>query len=210
MQGLTADSGQSVCAEPDVFEYFPSTGYRRIPLTTCEGGRQLDMVGQPLPCPNKEDRYRKAHAASGVAIFFAVTIPLAVGAVAGYFVWQRWVRGGGSFGQIRLGEQGGAGGGGLGLDADAPYIRYPVVAISAVAAVVATLPLLAASLWRAGVGAVQRRAGGGGAGPRSWLGGAGGARSYTTRDSFARGRGEYAIVDEDEGELLGEDSDEEV
>jgi len=33
---------------------------------------------------------------------------------------------------------------------------------------------------------------------------------FTTRDSFARGRGDYAIVDEDEGELLGEESDEEV
>lgn len=40
----------------------------------------------------------------------------------------------------------------------------------------------------------------------------GGHRStrFTTRDSFARGQGDYSIVDEDEGELLGEESDDEV
>jgi hypothetical protein len=42
-------------------------------------------------------------------------------------------------------------------------------------------------------------------------GGAGyGGQRYTSRSSFARGRGDYAVVDDDEGELLGEDSDEEV
>jgi hypothetical protein len=40
--------------------------------------------------------------------------------------------------------------------------------------------------------------------------GQGRSRRFTTRDSFARGRGDYAIVDEDEGELLGDESDEEV
>jgi hypothetical protein len=35
-------------------------------------------------------------------------------------------------------------------------------------------------------------------------------RRFTTRDSFARGSGDYAVVDTDEGELLGEDSDEDV
>jgi hypothetical protein len=40
--------------------------------------------------------------------------------------------------------------------------------------------------------------------------GKGRSRRFTTRDSFARGRGDYAIVDEDEGELLGDESDEEV
>jgi hypothetical protein len=40
--------------------------------------------------------------------------------------------------------------------------------------------------------------------------GRGSGRRFTTRYSFARGRGDYAIVDEDEGELLGDESDEEV
>jgi hypothetical protein len=38
----------------------------------------------------------------------------------------------------------------------------------------------------------------------------GGSKRFTTRDSFARGRGDYAVVDDDEGELLGDESDEEV
>jgi hypothetical protein len=46
------------------------------------------------------------------------------------------------------------------------------------------------------------------------MGGGGGyggyGRTYTSRSSFARGRGDYAVVDPDEGELLGDDSDEEV
>ena len=38
----------------------------------------------------------------------------------------------------------------------------------------------------------------------------GSGKRFTTRDSFARGTGDYAVVDTDEGELLGEDSDEDV
>ena len=56
----------------------------------------------PHPCPGKEDKFNKKHAASGVAIFFAVVIPLAVGAGVGYWVWRNWTS---KFGQIRLGEQ---------------------------------------------------------------------------------------------------------
>lgn len=66
------------------------------------------------------------------------------------------------------------------------------MAISAVVAIVATLPMLLGSLWR------------------SMSGLFGGGRRYTTRSSFARGRGDYAVVDPDEDELLGEDDDEEA
>jgi hypothetical protein len=67
------------------------------------------------------------------------------------------------------------------------------MAISAVAALVIALPALLASIWR-GVSSLFR-------GRRT-------AR-YTTRSSFARGA-DYAPVDEDEGELLGDESDEDV
>ena len=65
------------------------------------------------------------------------------------------------------------------------------MAVSAVVAVVATLPLLARSAWRGLSGMF------------------GGGRRYTTRSDFARG-GRYAVVDPDEDELLGDDEDEEV
>jgi hypothetical protein len=68
------------------------------------------------------------------------------------------------------------------------------VVIAAIAAVAQAVPLLVTSLWRSASNAMGR----------------GRTARFTTRDSFARGRGDYAIVDEDEGELLGEESDEEV
>lgn len=69
------------------------------------------------------------------------------------------------------------------------------MALSALVAIAQALPLLASSLWRSATNALGRGTA---------------TRRFTTRDSFARGRGDYAVVDEDEGELLGEDSDEEV
>lgn len=99
----------------------------------------------------------------------------------GYWVYRNWD---GSFGRIRLGETGSA------FDADRPWIQYPVAAVSAIVAVVAAVPLLVMSLWRSVMGL---------------FGGSG--RRYTTRQSFARGRGDYAVVDPDEDELLGGDDD---
>jgi hypothetical protein len=79
------------------------------------------------------------------------------------------------------------------FDEQAPYIKYPVLAISAIVAVIITLPTLASSAWRAVSGLFSL----------------GETARFTTRSSFARGAN-YAPVDEDEGELLGEESDEEV
>ncbi|KAM6531436.1 vacuolar protein sorting/targeting protein PEP1 [Fusarium solani] len=62
------------------------------------------------------------------------------------------------------------------------------------------MPLVITSLWRSATGVYERvsnRSRGG-----NW------SRRYTTRDSFARS--DYSMVDDDEGELLGEESDEEV
>jgi hypothetical protein len=120
----------------------------------------------------------------------------------GYWVWKNWAS---KFGQIRLGEQckplplflcsfRDANEWIASFDGEAPYIKYPVLVISGIVAVAQALPLLLASLWRSTMSLVGRGSG----------------RRFTTRDSFARGRGDYAIVDEDEGELLGDESDEEV
>src|SRR3954470_18331780 len=79
---------------------------------------------------------------------------------------------------------------------EAPYIKYPVMFVAGTVAVAQAIPLLASSLWRSASSALGRSS------PSS--------RRFTTRDSFARGRGDYAVVDEDEGELLGEDSDEDI
>lgn len=184
VKGLQPLDHSAVCkTDENVFEYYDPTGYRRIPLTTCVGGKEMD-VSVAHPCPGKEDEFQKKRGTSAIAIFFAVIIPVGLAAGAGYWVWTNWNR---KFGQIRLGEQ-------ASFETEPPYIKYPVIVISAVAAIGAALPLLASSLWRSATNAMGR----------------GSTRRFTTRDSFARGRGDYAVVDEDEGELLGEDSDEEV
>lgn len=143
----------------------------------------MEFGGEPHACPNHDEQFEKKYGTSGVAIFFAVVIPIAAACGIGYYVYKKWD---GKFGRIRLGE-GGSG--------ENPWIAWPVAAVSAVVAVVAALPLLLASLWR---------------GIASRFGGAYGGRTYTSRSSFARGRADYAAVDNDEGELLGDDSDEEV
>ncbi|KAF5011665.1 hypothetical protein FDECE_2240 [Fusarium decemcellulare] len=192
--GYEALSGEEWCKQhPNETTWYGPTGYRRLPLTTCEDGMELDKTSHEYACPGHKDEFERKHRTSGWAIFFAVVIPIGLAAAVGWFVWRNWS---GKFGQIRLGDNSST------FDSDQPWIKYPVIAISAVAAVVAAIPLVVTSLWRSTTGVyerVQSRNRGG-----NW------SRRYTTRDSFARGRGDYAVVDDDEGELLGEESDEEV
>ncbi|KAM5355941.1 hypothetical protein ACJ41O_002587 [Fusarium nematophilum] len=192
--GLDPLTGPEWCKQhPNETTWFQPTGYRRLPLTTCEGGKQLDRTSEDHACEGYEDEFERKHRTSGWAIFFAVVIPVALAGGVGWYVWRNW---NGKFGQIRLGDNSST------FDSDQPWVKYPVIAISAVAAVVAAMPLVITSLWRSATGAYERlsnRSRGG-----NW------SRRYTTRDSFARGRGDYSIVDDDEGELLGEESDEEV
>ncbi|KAK4240658.1 hypothetical protein C8A03DRAFT_31256 [Achaetomium macrosporum] len=204
--GLQPKDPQIWCQEhPDAIEYHEPTGFRRIPLTTCVGGRALDKESPVHPCAGKEDEFERAHRASGVAIFFAVTVPFVLAGAAGWWVWRNW---NGKFGQIRLGDQGNSV-----FEADRPWVKYPVIALSAVVAVIGAMPVVVGALWRSvkGLGEGWGLGFGSGGGRRGrWSRLGGGTRRFTTRDSFARGSGDYAIVDDDEGELLGEDSDEEV
>ncbi len=206
MQGFQPLSKEEWCsANPDVVDYYPPTGFRRIPLTTCQDGQEFDKQSEPEACKNHESEFEREHAGpGGVAIFFAVILSVGAAAAAGWYVYRNWS---GKLGTIRLGDQGVSG---FTLDSDSPWVRYPVMAVSALVAVVGAIPLVLSALWRTATTAAERwgfgsRDGGG------WarLAG-GGTRRFTTRDSFARGRDDYAVVDEDEGELLGDDSDEEV
>jgi len=207
--GAAPSSHLAKCdADPNKIEYWEPSGYRRIPLTTCVGGRELDKPGDPIPCPNKKDEFNRKYGVRGLWLFFAIVIPIAVATSAGWWVWRNWE---GKFGQIRLGECKFPSILAISLyleavnhniwltselatfDEQAPYIKYPVLAISAIVAVVITLPSLASSAWRGISGLLGR----------------GKTARFTTRSSFARGA-DYAPVDEDEGELLGDESDEEV
>lgn len=170
-------------ANPDQFEYYDPTGYRKIPISTCQGGKEMEYTAGSHPCPGHEKEYQEKKGISGAALFFAVVVPIAAATGVGYWVWRNWD---GKFGRIRLGEP---------ATGENPWIAWPVAALSAVIAVLGALPLVVGSIWRT---------------LRARFGGGYGTIPYTSRSSFARGRGDYAAVDNDEGELLGEDSDDEV
>jgi hypothetical protein len=185
IDGLTPPDPLEQCkSDPELVEYYEITGYRKIKIDTCQGGRELDKQSEPKPCPGHEPEFAKKRRISGAGLFFAIVIPLLAASGVGYYVWHNWE---GKFGRIRLGDT-------ASWDSDSPFIRYPVLFLSGAVAVIAALPLLATSLWRS----ISSRLG---------LGG-GYGRVYSTRDSFARGRGEYSSVED--GELLGEDSDDDV
>jgi hypothetical protein len=100
--GMNPASHIDECAaNPDQVEYYDASGYRRIPLTTCVGGLEMDKTGKPHLCPNKDKEFNRKHGIGGMGLFFAIVIPIAVAMSAGWWVWRNWE---GKFGQIRLGE----------------------------------------------------------------------------------------------------------
>ncbi|KAI5296664.1 vacuolar protein sorting/targeting protein PEP1, partial [Ascosphaera acerosa] len=222
--GLQPKDPMEVCtADPDAVEWFEPTGYRRIPLSTCVGGLQLDRISAH-PCPHKEEEFEKKHPGiSGVGLFFAITIPVTVAVAVGYYVYSRWD---GKFGHIRLGEtpsssslssspsfaaswaEGLRGGlGGL-FASDSPLVRGCVTAVAAVVAVVSAVPFVVTGVWRSLRSKFHRgRAGGGGGGRGGGIIGLGRGRQrpYASRGAFAARRGDYMGVAEDEDELLGPD-----
>lgn len=190
--GLPKPDAMAVCRnDPTLIEYWEPTGYRRIPQTTCEGGKNLDHVVSK-PCPSKEEEYEKKHGIGGVGLFFAIVTPIAVAGAIGYYAYTRWD---GKFGQIRLGEN--AGTAQNLLSRDSFLVSVPIAIVAGVVAVARALPLLARSLWRSVSG-------------RMGLGRSRGySRPYASRGSFAARRGDYTTVVDDEDELLGvEDADE--
>lgn len=94
---------ESECAKPGAFEYFESTGYRKIPLSTCQGGSDF-ASWDSKPCPGKESEFFKHHSprsVGGLEMLFilVICVVLAVGIVLGLQnLFKR--------GQIRLEEDG--------------------------------------------------------------------------------------------------------
>ncbi|BFZ62307.1 vacuolar protein sorting/targeting protein PEP1 [Saitoella coloradoensis] len=161
VDGATPPDHSLVCAQAGVVEWFEPTGYRRIPMTTCQGGKELDKFIAHA-CPGKErefERERGKKGLHGFGLFVLILMPfLAAGGVA-WYVYARWQA---RYGQIRLGDEGVRVG-------DSPAVRYPIIAVSALAAVVMTVPALLKALGGAVAGMISRN------------------KRFTTRDSFARG-----------------------
>lgn len=194
VDGLEALDHEQACRDnPSLKSYFKPEGYRKIFISTCSGGKEENYLGQELPCPGHEKEFEDEHPSTGLSglLFFLVVIVLPVIAAVGigYGVWTLYQRGGGGFGRIQLGDGSPTG---SAFDAERPWVKYPVAALSGLVAVLAAVPLVIGASWRFIRGSFG-----------------GGSRRYTSRQSFARGRGDYAIVDPDEDELLGDDEDEE-
>lgn len=107
VKGLSpADRKKEECKKEGAFEYFEPTGYRRIPLSTCEGGKQFDSWNA-MPCPGKQKEFNQHYGRDvgfGGALLIMV-IPVAVFLFATWFVYDRGIRRNGGFkqlGQIRL------------------------------------------------------------------------------------------------------------
>lgn len=170
------------CREnPNAIEYSKPTGYRRIPSTTCQGGKQLDSSILVYPCPGKEDEFRKKSAISPSRIFFALTIPFALAGGIGYYIWRNWD---GKFGRIKLGDT-------SPFDDGSPWVKWPVMLLSGVVAIIVSAPLLVSSFWRSITSTFFTYTNG----------------TYISRSSFSRNAGAYSVVDNDDGDLLGEDSE---
>lgn len=200
--GLEPPNHTQYCKDnPKQVEFWYPTGYRRIPLTTCLGGRELDRL-ESKPCPGHEQEYEKKHGISGVGLFFAIVIPIAAAAGVGYWVYGRWQQQGfGGFGAIRLGD----GISGSASSGDPLWITVPVAIVSGVVAVAKAIPLLVMSLWRSARGYMPLGSGSGGGRFGRGSGATGGSYGapYRSRDAFATRRQDYSQVVEDD-ELLGD------
>jgi hypothetical protein len=182
--GYSPPDHSKMCDEfPDAVEYWEPTGYRRIPLSTCQGGQELDHVVS-YPCPGKEDEYKEKHRGlHGFGLFFVIVLPIGMTGVIGYILWDHYSK---RYGQIRLGEE----------DDDQPaVIRYAIISMAAIVAVASVVPSVFKSVYSHIEYAIRSR-----------------TTRYTSRNAFARGRQRYTAVDtEDEGELLhGNSSDDDV
>lgn len=109
VKGLTPqDRKDQMCSKPGTFEYFEPTGYRKIPLSTCVGGKSFDSWNV-RPCPGHEKEFNDSHGRTiGLGkLLLLFLIPGAVFLGATWFVYEKGIRRNGGFkrfGQIRLDE----------------------------------------------------------------------------------------------------------
>ncbi|GME79099.1 unnamed protein product [[Candida] boidinii] len=78
IEGLSPNDNSKVCSKnSNIFEFWEPTGYRKIPLSTCESGLVLDKWSSHA-CPGREREYNKAHGSGfgGLTLFFVICIPI--------------------------------------------------------------------------------------------------------------------------------------
>lgn len=108
VNGLSPAEPSEICEKvPDLIEYFEPTGYRKIPLSTCEGGLRLDVASDPSPCPGKEEEFNRKYGVGGRSFILIFIVPFLIFTATAWFVYERGIRRNGGFarfGEIRLGD----------------------------------------------------------------------------------------------------------
>ncbi|KAG7803237.1 hypothetical protein KL944_001190 [Ogataea haglerorum] len=99
-------SHEDIClADNAPVGYYPATGYRKIPLSTCEGGTEFDKSEEPVPCKGREEEFNRLHPRLGLLAALLLWAVAAV--VAGYsmrFAYKWYTS---RHGEIRLDDDGG-------------------------------------------------------------------------------------------------------
>lgn len=104
--GLSPSDHLEICKRGNVFEYSEPTGYRKIPLSTCVGGKEFDKW-KVHPCPGKEKEFNKyyGHDLSKGKVIAIFVVPLIIFVLVTWIVYYLGIRRNGGFkrlGQIRL------------------------------------------------------------------------------------------------------------
>lgn len=178
VSGYTPPDHSLICTEmPGTIEYWIPTGYRRIPLSTCEGGREFDKV-EAKPCPGREKEFEKKHRGlHGFGLFLVIVLPIGMTAVIGYIMWDHFSK---RYGQIRLGEE---------EENQNIFINAFVVSVAAVIAVVSVVPDFFRSLVRTVQNKFKR------------------SRRFTSRRSLARGNDYSVVAAAEDELLGDDESD---
>lgn len=108
VQGLSPSDPSDICEkENGLVEFFKPSGYRKIPLSTCEGGLKLDEVSDPYPCPGMEKEFNSKHGIAGRSFLLIFIVPFIIFVLVAWFVYERGIRRNGGFarfGEIRLND----------------------------------------------------------------------------------------------------------
>ena len=109
IEGLSPAASSDICKKnPDLIEFSDPTGYRKIPLSTCQGGLKLDVSSDTYPCPGKEELFNEKYGISGSSFILMFIIPFILFVAFLWFVYDRGIRRNGGFsrfGEIRLGDE---------------------------------------------------------------------------------------------------------
>ncbi|CCD23326.1 type I sorting receptor NDAI_0B02910 [Naumovozyma dairenensis CBS 421] len=108
VEGLDPIDPSDVCKiNQDLIEFSEPTGYRKIPLSTCQGGLRLDASSDLYPCPGKEKQFNQKYGVGALHFILIFGIPFLTFVGIAWFIYINGIRRNGGFsrfGEIRLGD----------------------------------------------------------------------------------------------------------